>query len=230
MQSPNLAAMSSDQYRAHITQMASRIKDTFSTMKTTANEEADLCTTALADIQAHTDPGFDPQWGRSIEMFFEQETPRRISLMTGWKGDPPYVFDPADPPYNAFIGMDKMDNIAHYGYRFDESNGGRFGHWNVTLLGQTPMTVALSMVWDSKTKYLSAEAGGDMRLTDGIGPDEQFVITGHEFRASVQRRSDFMGKLQSGYVQGLPVGVTDQNDVNAKANDERRTWFRIQSH
>ena len=98
MQSPNLTAMSSDQYRAHIAQMAGHIKYAFSAMKTTANDEASLCRKIMADIQAHTNPGFDATKGRPIALFWGQESPKKINLVTGRTGQ--------NPPYNGYIGMD----------------------------------------------------------------------------------------------------------------------------
>ena len=72
MQAPNLTAMSSDHYRDHIALMAGQINYAFNAMKTTANNEASLCRTTLADIQAQTDPGFDATNGCPIALFWEQ--------------------------------------------------------------------------------------------------------------------------------------------------------------
>ena len=69
--------------------MAGHIKYAFSAMKTTANDEASLCRTTMADIQAHTDPGFDATNGRPIALFWGQQKPEKISLMTGWTGQNP---------------------------------------------------------------------------------------------------------------------------------------------
>ena len=133
----------------------------------------------MANIQAHTDPGFNATKGRPTAMFWGQETPKKINLVTGWTGQ--------NPPYNGYIGMDTNYNIAHYGYKF--ADGNRMGHWEivgegtVAYEGATTPVISLRQSYNGQTRYLTALEAGDMRVMlvpEGALSDAQrFVITGH---------------------------------------------------
>ena len=226
MQAPNLTAMSSDQYRAHIALMAGHIKYAFNTMKTTANNDSSLCRTVLADIQAQTDPGFDATKGRPIALFFGQESPKKINLVSGWTGR-------QDPwPYNAYLGMDTTFNIAHYGINFD--NGSRMGHWDVIMdgtvahEGATFPVIALKQSYNGQIRVLAADSDGDMEVTRvasgaALTDNQRFVITGHEHAAFLQRKPDFV----HGYLRGHEVAADGQANIDTKSNASTRTTWRV---
>ena len=230
MQAPNLTAMSSDQYRAHIALMAGHIKYAFNTMKTTANNDSSLCRTVLADIQAQTDPGFDATKGRPIALFFGQESPKKINLVSGWTGR-------QDPwPYNAYLGMDASFNIAHYGINFE--NGNRMGHWDVIMdgtvarEGATFPVIALKQSYNGQIRMLTADNDGNLKVINTpIGTPlletQRFVITGHEHAAFLQLKFDFDGNTGNGYLRGHDADHDKQNNIDTKANASTRTTWRV---
>ena len=60
-------------------------------------------------------------------------------------------------------------------------------------------------------------------LTD----NQRFVITGHEYAAFLQHKSDFDRITGNGHVQGHGFAVDGQSDVDAKANASTRTPWRV---
>ena len=147
--------------------------------------------------------------------------------MTGWTGQ--------NPPYNGYIGMDANYNIAHYGCKF--ADGNRMGHWDVITEGTvasegaTIPVIAQRQSYNGQTRYLTANEAGDMRVMSvpvgALTDDQRFVITGHEYAAFLQRKTDFNKNTGKGHVQGHGVAVDGQSNVDAKANASTRTPWRV---